>query len=374
MRVAVMGRSIRPNPSGVGRHVRNLVATLTDVLPARSLIVFLTRDAPYPLNARIREVRAPFPTPNEYVRAFWEQTIVPLQAVALGVDVYHSPNYILPAALPRPGIVTVHDLAYLHPRLHRLTSHLYLTTLTALALHRASAIIAVSEWTRRSLEARYPRTVGRVEVIYQGLDPEFRVPTADEVRAFRDRHGLDFPYLLFVGTIEPRKNLVRLIAAFEQAVDAAALPHHLVLIGATGWKTAEIDRTLMQSPRRDRIHRLGYVPETELPLWYAGATLFVYPSLEEGFGLPPLEAMSCGTPVITANRSALPEVVGDAAKLVNPLDVEELTGAIVEVLGDQILAQRLAEAGRRRAGRFDWSDAARRHVALYERISAGGHR
>ncbi|HUX86877.1 MAG TPA: glycosyltransferase family 1 protein, partial [Chloroflexota bacterium] len=372
LRVAVMGRSIRPRPSGVGRHAANLVSGLADILPTGSLNVFLTRDAPRLSSAKVREIRAPFPTPNEYARAFWEQTLVPAQSVALGVDVYHSPNYILPAALSRPSVVTIHDLTFLQAALHRLTSHLYLSALTALAIHRARAIIAVSAWTRDAIVSRYPEVADRIEVIYQGLDPDFRRPSPDELERFRDRLGWLGPYVLFVGTLEPRKNVARLIAAYERAVEAAGLPHHLVLIGARGWKTEEIDHAVSHSPLRQRIHRIGYVSEEELPLWYAAADLFVYPSLLEGFGLPPLEAMASGTPVITSNCSALPEVVGDAAVTVSPDDTGALSSAIVRVLLDPLFADSLRQAGLRRAQLFTWSEAARRHVALYERITSGG--
>ena len=374
MHVAVMGRSIRPRASGVGRHVGNLVDGLAEVLPPRSLTVFLTRDAPCGLNGRVREIRAPFPTPNEYARAFWEQTVVPLQAANLGIDVYHSPNYILPAALSRPAVVTIHDLTYLRSQLHRMTSHVYLSVLTALAVRRATAVIAVSEYTRRCIEARYPHAAGRVEVIYQGMDPGLRCPSDAEVRAFQQRIDVTYPYLLFVGTLEPRKNLVRLVAAFEALIQATGSPHHLVLIGAKGWKTATLDAAIAASPFRERIHHRGYVPDQDLPFWYAGAAAFVYPSLEEGFGLPPLEAMALGAPVVTSNRTALPEVVGDAALTVDPTDVKALANALGSILADSALAERLRQAGRCRAAGFSWSEAARRHVALYQRITSGGRR
>ena len=372
MRVALMGRSIRPGATGVGRYATNLVQALSEALPYRALSVFLTRDAPRRWNGRVREVRAPFATPNEYLRALWEQTIVPVQTAALGVDVYHSPNYILPTALRCPSVVTVHDLAYLRPSVHRRTSHLYLTVLTALALRRARAVIAVSEHTRRAVEARYPHVAGRVEVIYEGVDPAIRRPSPQEVQAFRERVGLEWPYTLFVGTLEPRKNLVRLVQAYARAMQAAGLPHHLVLVGPTGWKTAALDAAISTSAVRERIHRVGYVSDRELACWYAAADLFVYPSLEEGFGLPPLEALTLGTPVITSNCSSLPEVVGDAAVTVEPRDTQALAGAMLSVLTNVELAGRLRSAGPERAQNFSWVDVASRHVALYERVLEGG--
>ena len=373
MRVAIMGRSVRPGATGVGRYAANLVGALANVLPSRSLTVFLTRDASPRWNGAVREVRAPFATPNEYARAFWEQTVVPVQTARIGVDVYHSPNYILPLALTCPSVVTVHDLTYLRRELHRLTSHVYLTVLTALAIRRARAIIAVSEYTRRAVEARYPHAVGRVHVVYEGLDPVLRRPSSDEVIAFRRRLGLDDPYILFIGTQEPRKNLVRLVQAYECVVRETGLPHRLILVGARGWHVMALDAAIEASPFGERIHRIGYVPDGDLSYWYAAADLFVYPSLEEGFGLPPLEAMALGVPVVTSSCSSLPEVVGNAALTIDPRDTRALAGAMIRVLTDASLAQRMRSDGMRRAQSFSWEESARQHLVIYEKTVSGGH-
>lgn len=372
MRLAVMGRSIRPGLSGVGRHALGLVRGLAENAPDVDLSVFLTRDAP-PLDAAgVTELRAPLPTPNEYARALWEQTVVPLQASRRGIEVYHSPNYILPAALRCPSVVTVHDLTYLDRSLHRWTSHHYLSAMTAAALRQATAVVAVSEYTRRLVEAHYPHTEGRVRVIYQGLAQGMRRPEPAAVEAFRERKAFGHPYVLYVGTIEPRKNVARLIQAFERAVAAGSLPHHLYLAGAWGWKAGPVADALAASPLAARIHRTGYLEDAELPLWYAAADAFVYPSLEEGFGLPPLEAMACGAPVVTANTSSLPEVVGDAALTVDPTDLNALAGAMAGLCTDPPLRSRLRLAGLQRAARFTWAQSAREHLALYRTVAAGG--
>lgn len=374
MRVGFMARSVRPGATGVGRYAANLVRSLADVLPSRSLAVFLTRDAPLGWSGDVHEVRAPFATPNEYMRAFWEQTVVPRQTASLGLDVYHSPNYILPLAVPCRTVVTIHDLCYLQRSVHRLRSHLYLSTLTALALRRADSIVAVSEHTRRAVEARYPHTAGRVEVVYEAVDPALQPPSRAQLDDFRRRVGLVTPYLLFVGTREPRKNLVRLVHAFERAMQANTLPHQLILVGPRGWKIDGLDDAVAASPLRDRIRMVGYVPDADLACWYAAADLFIYPSLEEGFGLPPLEAMACGTPVVTSNCSALPEVVGDAALTIDPTDVRLLAEAITHVLTGAGVADALRHAGLARARRFSWSDAADRYRVIYERTMRGGAR
>jgi glycosyltransferase involved in cell wall biosynthesis len=363
-----MGRSIRPGTAGIGRYSANLVMNMAALLPPGQLWVFLPRDAQRRWGSQVRELRAPFPTPSVYLRALWEQTVVPAQAAAFGLDLYHSPNFVLPLGLGCPAVVTVHDLFYLERSLHRRRNQLYLSVMTKLALQRATAIVAASEYTRRAVEARYPETAGRVEVVYVGVDRALRRPSAAEVTAFRARVGLEGKYVLSVGTLEPRKNLVRLIAAFERMVEEGAVEHRLVLVGALGWKTEGLEQALEGSRWRERIHCLGHVSDEELACWYAGAEVFVYPSLKEGFGVPPLEAMTLGTPVVTSNSTSLPEVVGEAALQVDPYDVEGLAAAMLRVVRDESLAEQLRSAGLERARRFDWQETARRHIAIYERV------
>lgn len=372
MRAAIMGRSIRRGLTGVGSHVANLVRAVATAESTQELTVFLTQDAePFGI-PNLTEVRAPFPTPNEYFRATWEQLYVPIEVRKRRIDLYHSPNYILPELIKVPSIVTIHDLTYLKPDLHKWTSHRYLQFFTARAVRKASTIIAVSEYTKQQIQATYPETEGRVRVIYQGLSAGFGPQSACRIDEFRERRAMDHPYVLFVGTIEPRKNVAALVRAFERAVLDAALPHHLYLVGGRGWGADAVQAALHQSRVRYRCHVLGYVDSEDLPLYYAGADVFVYPSLEEGFGLPPAEAMACGTPVITSNTSSLPEVVGHAAITVDPNDENGLARAIVGVLTDDDLSRRLRAAGPAQAAKFSWDRAAQEHLQVYESALSGG--
>jgi len=369
MHIAIMGRSVRPGATGVGRYAANLIRALGEVGGEIRLTAFLTQDAPRLWDGGVEEVRAPWPTPNEYARALWEQLIVPRQAEAIGADLYHSPNYILPLRrLKCPTVVTVHDLFFRQPSISRWKSMFYLSAMTTFAMRRSDGVIAVSEYTRRSVEARYPQVSKRIEVVYAGADPALQLPAHDELSDFRRRKGLTRPYILFVGTLEPRKNLPRLVQAYDQAMQQTGLPHALVLLGPRGWKTRALWRAIRGSALRDRILLPGFVGDEELACWYAGADLFVYPSLQEGFGLPVLEAMKLGTPVVTSSRTALPEVVGDAAVTVDPEDAEGLTGAIRCVLEDADLSEKLRLAGRRRASGFSWQSAAKQHIDFYERV------
>ncbi len=361
-----MGRSLRPPLTGIGRHTANLVRGLAGRLSPGDLSVYIPRDAAAAVaDVRCRVVSAPIPTPHELLRGLWEQTWVARDVRARRPDVYHSPNYGLPLALPCPSVVTVHDLAFLDRRFHHRRLGAYLRFATALSVRRATHVIAVSQYTRDRMLATYPVASDRVSVVYNGLDPRYEtLPSARAVQRFLATIAQARPYVLFVGTIEPRKNLPRLVRAFELvAPKQPALD--LLICGTWGWRYGAAREAIERSAFRDRIRVLGYLPSADLPLLYAGARVLVYPSLEEGFGFPPLEAMAMGTPVITSDTSALPEVVGDAGVLVDPTDVGAITAALLRLLDDEALADRLRQCGLERARRFTWDRATVETLAVY---------
>ncbi len=369
MKVALMARSLRPPLTGIGRYTLNLARCLSGLLSPGSVTLFVTRDITSLDGVNCERVSAPLPTPHEVLRGLWEQTLVPLDVRRRGIELYHSPSYSLPMSLPCRSVVTIHDLAFLDTRFHKLRLRFYLRILTQISLRRADHVIAVSQYTREQLEARFPYVAGRVSVVHSGLDPLFLSPPSEAAaREFRKEVGQARPYILFVGAIEPRKNLPRLIRAYELAMAEAGLPHDLVLLGPWGWRYGPTVQAWRESPLRDRIRHIGYVPAEELPLWYAGADLLVYPSLCEGFGFPPLEAMASGTPVVTSDCSSLPEVVGDAAITVPPSSVEAIAKAMENVLTDRDLADELRARGQQRAREFTWEEAAAKTVDIYRQL------
>jgi glycosyltransferase involved in cell wall biosynthesis len=354
--------------SGVVRYTHELVSALAARIPGE-LTVFVTRAEDGLDGMPVSRVRAPFRTRSEYSRALWEQMVVPAQVARLNADVYHSPNYILPLALRTPSVVTVHDLAFLDPALHRLRSHLYLRELTTRAVRKADRIICVSRHTLDRFTQHFPEAAGRARLVSEGVNRAFAPRTEDEIDRFRSRYRVPERYVLFVGTFEPRKNLARLVVAFEKAIAATGMPDHLVLVGGRGWKNDDVFTCIAQSSARDRIHVLGYVPDDELAAAYSGCSAFVYPSISEGFGLPPLEAMACGVPVLTSDATSLPETVGDAALTVDPFAVDAISDGIVTLLTDGECRARLIAAGGRRAGECTWDAVAARTLDVYKEIA-----
>ena len=370
MRVGIMGRSLRGQESGVGRYARNLVAALSRKLSPEDLVVFLPHDHNLREHPSLTFCRAPFPTRNEYSRAFWEQALVPFEAKRRKISVYHSPNFILPLALTGSSVVNIHDVIFLtSPGVYRRRSRLYLSFFTAWAVGRADRLLTISNSTASELIRLFPRAAAKTRVIYPGLDPIFRQPAGPRLEQFRHRLSLHCPFILYVGTLEPRKNLARLIAAFGEMVKHEDFPHDLVLCGPSGWKTQSFFRALAASPVKERIRLIGYVDHHELPLWYAAADLFVYPSLAEGFGLPPLEAMACGTPVVTTSVPAISEAVGDAAVSVSPHDVMALAEAMTRIIQDRNLAADLRRKGFERIRLFDREVLTEKILILYGELA-----
>jgi glycosyltransferase involved in cell wall biosynthesis len=267
-----------------------------------------------------------------------------------------------------PTVLTVHDLIFKHlPEHHKLLNRVYLNLTLPLYCRRATCIIAISECTRRDVMAAYDLPPEKVMVIHEAADPRFRAQTPERVAAVRERYGLPERYILFVGTIEPRKNLARLLHAFE-ALHADDLCDALVIVGQRGWLYGDFFAELESSPLREKVFLPGYVPDEALPAVYAGARALAFPSLYEGFGLPVLEAMACGTPVACSSTSALPEVAGDAALYFDPTSQGSIVEALSQLLRDPDLRGELVRRGLERATQFSWDRVATETEAVYDAV------
>lgn len=357
--------------AGVSRYLERLLLALPEALSAEDdLLVWAAREVP-PLASSVAGGwrRTSVPPDRPPLRIGWEQLILPVHARRARLDLLHGPVNVAPIFAGCPTVVTVHDLAFL--RLPGgLTSHRrrYLTAATRVSVRRARRVIAVSGSTKRDVVELLGVRPEHVAVIPLAADERFQPLDAAALARFRAEHGLDHPFILYVGTLEPRKNVPALLRAFAQI--AGELPHELILVGAEGWLTAEIHATLATLRLGDRVRLTGYGDPATLPGWYGAADLFVYPSRFEGFGLPPLEAMACGTPVIVSNAASLPEVGGDAVLTVDPDEIDGLAAAIRRVLTDPALAADLRERGLARAATFSWDRTARETVRVYREALA----
>jgi glycosyltransferase involved in cell wall biosynthesis len=313
-------------------------------------------------NMRFRYTRLPAAKP--VVRILWEQTILP--TLAAGLDVVHCPVNVLPVCLPCPAVLTIHDLTFLRfPDRFRTERQRYLAVLTRLSAKRAQRITTDSANTRNDVAELFDVPAERIEVVYPGLDEAFHPVPEAELADFRQRKDLPEEFILYVGTLEPRKNVSSLIRAYAQLDPDCPL----LIAGGRGWMYEDMFREVERLGLEERVIFTGYVPPDELTLWYAAATVFVYPSLYEGFGLPALEAMACGTPVIVSNASSLPEVVRDAGIQVDPYRTDELAEALAEVLRSKAKHEQMRAAGLEQAASFTWEKAASQLARIYRSVS-----
>ncbi len=350
--------------AGINWYIHNLLLNLALADQENQYTVFLG-DRRFSPNPGLTLRTSWLPTTRPLVRIVWEQLVQPFVLWQEKIDLLHSLAFVTPLLSPCPSVITIYDLGFLiFPQGFRHSKRLYLTLLTRPSARKARRIITISESTKRDTVRLLGVSSKKVDVVYCGVDKAFHPLPEGEVASFRQKHGLPERIILFVGTIEPRKNVVRLIEAYSRLRDGQV---KLVIGGARGWLYEEVFARVEELDLAGDVLFPGYIPPDELPLWYNAAELFVYPSLYEGFGLPPLEAMACGTPVLTSNVSSLPEVVGEAGLTVDPVDSEGLAEAMNQVLSDGALRQSMREQGLARAGRFSWARAARETVEVYRR-------
>jgi glycosyltransferase involved in cell wall biosynthesis len=307
------------------------------------------------------------------VRLAWEQARGPSLAEHVRADVWHGPHYTMPLRTSVPCMVTIHDLTFFdHPEWHERSKVVYFRRMIRAAAHRAATLVCVSAFTANRLRALVaPRA--DITVIHHGVDHERFSANGDPATdlAALAEHGIEPPYIAFASTIEPRKNVPTLVRAFA-AVAATRPELRLVLAGSDGWGAREATEAIAASGVATRVLRPGYLGNATVAAFFRRAAAVTYPSLEEGFGLPALEGLACGAPVVTSEGSALAEVVGDAALLVPPGDAEALAGAFARVLDDSALRERLRVAGPTRAAEFTWEACVDQHVDAYERTVLAG--
>jgi glycosyltransferase involved in cell wall biosynthesis len=364
MRIGYEITSIRAQSSGVGNYASHLLHHMVEAEPNHEYVLLSNRVTPpalLPQSATVRPAVQPFPS-----RALWMQLALPRGLRGLRLDLCHYPNSLGPLLNPCPYVVTIHDMTLsTMPQHHKLRSQLVVRPLIPLVARRAQRVITGSEHARQDVIRLLRIPPERVVVIPDAAGALFQPAPAAEQQRVRARYRLDRPYILYVGTLEPRKNLIRLIRAWHSLRQRGEIEHALVLTGARGWKDQAIFDTVRELGCADDVLFTGYVPSADLPALYSAAALFAFPSLYEGFGLPVVEAMACGAPVLISTAPALVEVAGDAAVHVDPTSVAAIAAGLGRVLNDPALRADLRERSLRRAAAYSWHSAAQQTLDMY---------
>lgn len=351
--------------------IHQYMAQVLRHLPENGRFAIFTR---HPLDflppGSVKRLPTRWPTAKRLVRILWEQTAWPWQAWRERVDLLHAMAFVTPVLSPCPTVVTVFDLSFIHtPAAFPRWQRLYLHSQTARSCRQARRVITISESGRQDVHHYFGVPLHKIDVVLPGVEPMYRPLPAEEVAAFRQREGLPELFLLHVGTLQPRKNIPVLLEALA-LLQRPAL--QLVLVGGKGWLFEEIFARVQALGLQNQVRFMGYVPDEVLPLWYNAATLLLFPSLYEGFGLPILEAMACQTAVIAANTSSIPEAVGNAGLLFDPHSPAQLAEQILSVVDDPAQLATMQQRGLAHAQTFSWERAGRETAVVYQQALVEG--
>lgn len=376
LRIGIDGRAIYKKIDGIGRYSLNLIRNLASIDHTNQYVIFK--------NQEVTERLAPAENFREVAVRFRHLSLrsvayLPLLMKGLDLDVFHAPFFICPAWGIKNVIITVHDLMALtfpgffggRSNIQEEAAKLYHRMFVPLSIRKAKKIIAVSESTKEALIDHLHVRSEKISVIYEGVDACFKKAyTEKALEAFRVRKGLPRKYLLYVGNMKPYKNVGLIVSALAVLKKKGRLKHKLVMAGRKDRFFPVVYRDVQKNELSDDVIFLDYVGDDELPLLFKNAGTFLFPSASEGFGLPPLEAMSLGVPTIVSNTSSLPEVVGDGGVLVDPKDPGGLAAAIWKVSEDLAFRRRLADKGIKRSRAFSWETTARETLKLYSEMGA----
>ncbi len=372
IRIGIDATSLPPNQGGAAFYILNLIKALACIDKDNKYFIFIKdRDAFDISQSNVHFIECS--SANRVLRLIWEQTVLPWYARRYRLQVLHSPHYTKPLFLRDcSSVVTFHDMTFfIYPQKHILSKQIFFKNMIPLSARSADRLIADSYSTKRDMVKFNMASEDKIEVVHPSVDKSYRLIENEAlIEKIRGKYDTSSKFILYVGTIEPRKNIDGLIKAYHKAANSQGIEHRLVIAGGKGWDYERVFKLVGDLKLEERVVFTGYVPENDLPLLYNAAELFIYPSFYEGFGIPTLEAMSCGVPVISSNISSLPEVVGDGGILVDPYNIDELAEAIIKVITDEGLREELSQRGLNRARLFSWNRTAEDTLSIYREIVA----
>ncbi|GAB4574179.1 MAG: glycosyltransferase family 1 protein [Anaerolineae bacterium] len=351
--------------AGIHSYIAHTLEALPAADPTLRYTVFVGAGSP-PEHPAFQVRRAALPTASPPLRILWEQIAQPWQT--RGLDLLHGMAFATPVICPVPTVVTVYDLSFIfHPERLSASRRAYLSTFTGRSVQHARRVIAISASTARDITRVFGVPEDRIDIARPGVGPEFKPLDSDAVEAFRARMDLPPHFILHVGTLEPRKNLPVLLEAYARLPESLRAEVPLVLVGGKGWGLDELWGTVLRLGVDRNIRLEGYAPDEDLPLWYNAATLLVYPSVYEGWGMPVVEALACGTPALVSDISSLPEAAGDAGLRLNPHSVEAWAAGLEQALTDEAWRTEAIQRGLAHAATLRWEHTAAVHAACYRR-------
>lgn len=373
MKIGIITDFIDGNKGGIRIYTCNLIKQLNTIDKSNKYYLIHGESKDNQIYKANEEILVKKYSLSKGSTAIWRYISTPLKLKSMNqLDIVHDTYEIGPLSVKMPfkKIITVHDLSpFLFPNTFSSSNVLFHKLFFSKTLRSVDKIITVSENTKCDLVTHFNVPEDKIKVIFNGVDPKFKPLDKNDVNQSINKYNINFPYILYVGTLEPRKNLPTLLKAYSQ-LKKKNINHKLVIAGRKGWKYHDIFETIDKLNIKNEVIFTGYVLENDLPALYNAASLFVYPSIYEGFGLPPLESMACGTPVITSNTSSLPEVVGNAGITVNPKDIDMLATAMYEVLTNDSLMKEMTKKGLERAKLFSWKSCAVETLKVYEEIGS----
>ncbi|MBZ0318287.1 MAG: glycosyltransferase family 4 protein [Anaerolineae bacterium] len=361
----LLGRGAGYRSAGIHRYIYGVLSNLPALDETLRYTVLLN----HPLQTELEERRGMFNTDDPKRRIVWEQVVQPFALWQIKPDLYHAMAFVAPRFVPCPFVVTVYDLSFIrYPQVLSGARRKYLQLLTRSTCERAARVIAISESTAHDLVELMGIPRAKIDVAVPGISHDFCLLPPDEVAAFRRKHNLPERFFFFLGTLEPRKNLPMLLRAYAQLPRSDREAVHLILGGGKGWMYDEIFATITQHQLADTVHVPGFVDAEALVWWYNAAEAFVYPTLFEGFGIPIVEAMACGTPVIASNTSSLPEAAGEAGVLLPSDDESAWTQALSRMIHDAEWRVERSRLGQTWAANFSWERTAQQTLESYQQV------